>query len=494
MNDKIQIAIYVRESRDDDGENIDTIETQRDLLLDYASRFFKNSECQIYMDDNVSGSLFNRPALTRLKKDVLSGRIDCLLLKDLSRLGRNNAKTLLLLDFLEENGVRILTLDGKYDSRKDNDTVGIETWFNERYVRDISKKIRTTLRYKIERGEYLGNAPYGYKKSSEGKNHLIVDSNTAHIVREIFDLYKKGYGYTSIANILNERNIPSPSAGKWNHVTIGRITSNRVYTGDTVQGISEKISFKSKKTRRLPQEEWVVTENTHTAIIPKAEFEIVQKIKEKRRTNRMPHKNKIHLLRGLIYCGDCASIMYARKHQKKGVSYVCSNYFKNGAAACSSHLVYESQIIKYISTVLEEEFTDQETLKKLNDLIEKDQLLSWDSAEMQIKNLAKQISSKQKQQQIVYMDRLEGRITTEFFEKMNRQIEENITFLQEEKDRLMSKVQNNQNIDPQDLVKKIINCFKKGEIENESLNCIVNKVTIYDKGLEQGIVEIDFKF
>jgi len=128
------IAIYVRESRDDNEENIETIETQRDLLVKYANSNSIGSIYKIYIDDNISGTTFDRPGIRELQNDVIAGHIDILLLKDLSRLGRNNAKTLVFLDYLEENGVRVITSDGRFDSNTDGDLVGIETWFNERYA------------------------------------------------------------------------------------------------------------------------------------------------------------------------------------------------------------------------------------------------------------------------------------------------------------------------------------------------------------------------
>ena len=131
-----RIGIYVRESRDDNEENYETIETQRDLLISYVKNNKLGSIEKIYIDDNVSGSVFERKGIESLKADVIDGKINLLLLKDLSRLGRNNAKTLLFLDFLEEEAVRVITFDGRYDSIKDNDTVGIDTWYNERYIRD----------------------------------------------------------------------------------------------------------------------------------------------------------------------------------------------------------------------------------------------------------------------------------------------------------------------------------------------------------------------
>ena len=145
----------MRESRDDREENYETIETQRDLLIEYVKTNNLGDIKRIYIDDNVSGAGFERDGIEALKEDVLNKSINLLVIKDLSRLGRNNAKTLLFLDFLEENGVRVKTFDGRYDSLKDNETVGIETWYNERYIQDISRKIRASLRFKIEKVSIL---------------------------------------------------------------------------------------------------------------------------------------------------------------------------------------------------------------------------------------------------------------------------------------------------------------------------------------------------
>ncbi len=129
-----KIGVYVRESRDDNQENFETIETQRDLLIDYVQKNSMGKLVKVYVDDNVSGAGFERRGIEELKQDVSAGNIDMVVIKDLSRLGRNNAKTLLFLDYLEENRVRVVTFDGKYDSLRDNETVGIETWYNERYI------------------------------------------------------------------------------------------------------------------------------------------------------------------------------------------------------------------------------------------------------------------------------------------------------------------------------------------------------------------------
>ncbi len=209
-----KVGIYVRESRDDNDENYETIETQRDMLVDFVLKNGLGEVAAVYIDNNVSGTGFEREGLKRLEDDVKNRSINLLLLKDLSRLGRNNAKTLLFLDFLEEYGIRVLTTDGRYDSTKDNDMVGIETWFNERYARDISRKIRANLKFKISKGEYIGHAPYGYKKSASTKNRLVVDAGQAAIVKKIFEMYKRGYGYSYIARYLDVQGYSPPSIKK----------------------------------------------------------------------------------------------------------------------------------------------------------------------------------------------------------------------------------------------------------------------------------------
>jgi site-specific DNA recombinase len=500
-----KVAVYVRESRDDAGENFETIETQKELLLDFAKSSRPDQECSVYIDDNVSGSAFDRPGLELLKKDAAEGRIDTLLLKDLSRLGRNNAKTLMLIDFFEECGVRIITLDGKYDSLKDNDTVGIETWFNERYVRDISKKIRASLRFKISRGEYIGHAPYGYKKSDLQRNKLVVDRQAAEVVKEIFRLYAKGFGYASIAAMLNEKGIPSPGGGRWNHVTVGRITGNRVYVGDTVQGISERISFKSKKARALPQEDWVITENTHEAIIPREVFLEIQKLKEERRKIRMPHKKKLHLLRGMVYCGDCGSMMYARI-KSTGVAYICSNYFRKGRKSCKSHLIYEADILEYVLNELEAKISDRACLERFAQMRKSDDIEpEWVST--RLKKLEKQLSAKFRQQELIYMDRLEGRITVEFFEKQYKLAEERIAVLKDEIEALKRSIsfagKEDEDAVNGKIVGNIMDWLRSGAIDNHILKSFVKKITVMENMNEtgqktnsegRGTVFVEFRF
>lgn len=488
-----RIGIYVRESRDDNEENAETIETQRDLLVDFAQRTRLGQVTCIYMDDNVSGSAFTRPGLDLLKEDVVLGRISLLLLKDLSRLGRNNAKTLLFLDFLEENGVRILTFDGKYDSLKDNDMVGIETWINERYVRDVSRKIRTVLRFKIEKGEYLGHAPFGYIKSKEEKNKLVVDEPAAAVVREIYGLYAQGYGYSYIARILDSRSYPPPSGrngvggrGKsWNAVAVKRILCSRVYAGDTVQGVSEKISFKSRKTRRLPEEQWVVTENTHEAIISREEFEEVQKLRLVRRKYPGLHKGILHMLKGILFCGHCGSTLFARKRKNRPLGYICGNYAKNGTKGCSSHQIREKTVEDILLAELFEMFEDNDLKTGLVNLLEKD-MNKRDRSGSELVRLEQQLLYKRRQQEILYLDRLENKISEQLFLRTNKSLEDKIGQISWEIMKVKRKMPEKMDYDL--LIGKILVDMKKRGLTQEIVKLMVRRITVYAPGdrLQEG--------
>jgi len=501
---KYKVGIYVRESRDDNEENYETIETQRDLLVDYVQREKLGETCRIYVDDNTSGSGFDRKGIELLRDDVVSYRIDMLVLKDLSRLGRNNAKTLLFLDFLEEHGVRVVTFDGRYDSLKDSDTVGIETWFNERYIKDISRKIRANLRFKIERGEYIGSAPYGYNKSSKEKNRLCIDEETAFIVKEIFRLYRSGYGYKRIADMMDSKDYPPPScryaagsaslhAAKWNAVAVKRILCNRVYVGDTVQGVSEKISFKSKKTRRLPESRWIVTKDTHQQIIGREEFEEVQKIRTGKKKFAGANKGRLHKLRGILFCGGCGSAMYARVRKNRPDGYICGSYSRNGKAACTSHYVNEQSVIEIITVEIMNLLKNRDMVARVKNLLQ-EHLPGEDDGGRRMESLMKQLAMKQKQQDCLYMDKLEGKISESLFLRINTDIEKRISFIAREMEKAGKTKTAAVNMD--DVVCNMMADIAENGITGEMISTIVERVTVFDAGdagLEKGTIVIDFK-
>ncbi|HOQ07140.1 MAG TPA: recombinase family protein [Clostridiales bacterium] len=478
-----RVAIYARISRDDNMENYESIENQRDMLLAHVEAKKLGVVAAVYMDDNVSGSAVHRPGLDRMKEDILKGMIDVVLVKDLSRLGRNNAATLQLIDFFEEHGVRVITADGRFDSLVDSDMLGIETWVNERYVRDISRKIRAALRFKIQKGEYLGKAPFGYRKSGIEKNRLVIDESEAHIVRLIYRLYLSGMGYTAISKYLEERGYASPQNMGWNRITVRRILSSRVYIGDTVQGVSEKVSFKSKKTRRLPENRWVITEGTHEALIPREMFDKVQALRRNRNGGRKSHGRVRHVLSGLIYCGGCGSAMYARR-RSGGIAYVCGNYCRNGRAACTSHFIYEREIVRHICGELLALFRLADELEKL-----KETFSGYETDEPGIarNELNARLENLRRRQEMLYSDRLEGRISVQLFDRMNRQLEKHISALEDEMERLER--ENARHSDVDFLVRYITARLEKGELTNEMASAAVSSVVVHDS-----TVTIDLKY
>jgi site-specific DNA recombinase len=477
------IGIYVRISRDDNGENHESIENQRDLLLEYVSSKQLGRVYGIYVDDNVSGSAFEREGLDMLKRDIADGRIDLVLLKDLSRLGRNNAKTLQMIDYLEECGVRLLTADGRYDSLVDNETVGIETWVNERYVRDISRKIRSCLHFKIQKGEYLGRAPFGYRKSGIEKNKLIVDESEANIVKLIYDLYLSGYGYSSISKYLEGKGYSGPKGKGWNRITVRRILCSRVYIGDTVQGVSEKVSFKSKKTRRLPKEKWVITQGTHEAIIAKEKYEEVQRLRNGRNNAKISRNKSRHILNGIMTCGDCGSTMYARK-RRNGTAYICGNYCRNGKAACTSHFVYEDEIVPHICRELAGLFEQD---KEIMELQERMAAQSNSERDAIYSRICARLDSGRRQQELLYLDRLEGRISEQLFERMNQQMEKRLAVLERELESL--ETANTERPDLIALARDAAAVLSGGELTHEMAQAAVSRITVYEEA-----VVVDLKY
>jgi site-specific DNA recombinase len=358
----------------------------------------------------------------------------------------------------------------------DNDTVGIETWVNERYIRDISRKIRSCLRFKIQRGEYLGNAPFGYRKSSTEKNKLVVVEEEADTVRLIFKLYRSGLGYSSIAKALNEKGLKSPKGTGWNRITVRRILCSRVYVGDTVQGVSEKVSFKSKKTRRLPQEEWVITECTHEGIISREEFQETQKIRESRKAQRWNAKGNGACLKRHHMVRGCGSVMYARK-KPGGVAFVCGNYLRNGRNACSSHYVREWPIVESICEEVakifrESDYThEQEMFKGIfagNELYEK-----------RMGDIRRQMEINRRRQEMIYRDRLDGIISRQLFDRMNEECERRIKHLENEAKSLEKNPPVPVNV--RSLADEAASVFLNRKLTPGLARLVVKRITVFDE-------------
>jgi len=367
---------YARISRDEDRENYSSIDSQRLLIYQYASRHGINI-ANIYVDDNISGYTFERPGLKRIREELENPDIQIVIAKDLSRIGRHNALTLLFIEEVKKAGKRLILPDesiGGFDSfRDDDDIIGIKTWYNERYIKDISRKIRSSLKSRQENGTLIIRPYFGYKVAEKQKK-LVVEEETASVVREIFRLYLEGNGYRKIAEHLNEKKYMTPSmkiseeygsegkvfknrvSNSWRSVHIGRILKNDVYTGTLRLGKTRRPEIKSKAVK-VPLEEQYVFENAHEAIIAKEDFRLVQNIISRRGsikfrgTGSISTKNK-NLFSGILFCGDCGEYMVAFNPMGKKKSYVCGAYHRRGKKYCSRHRIEEKELINHIKNNL----------------------------------------------------------------------------------------------------------------------------------------------
>ena len=283
-------ALYMRLSKEDGGGESAGIESQRLLLRSFAEArgFFVVGE---YIDDGYSGTNYRRPAFERMKEDIECGKINTVITKDASRLGRNYiASGELTEEYFPLHNVRFIAINDGYDSEsEENDILPFRHVLNEMYARDISRKIRSALYAKISEGQYIGSfAPYGYKKSEENRNRLVIDDEAAEVVREIFRLSSEGVSTRIIAEKLNKRNIPVPldyrnmkrgekGRGRlWTGSGVAKILRNQVYIGHTEQRKSVKKSFRSSEVLPRRRGDWIVVKNTHTPLVSKELFNAVQ--------------------------------------------------------------------------------------------------------------------------------------------------------------------------------------------------------------------------
>ena len=365
MNQSNQIrktALYCRLSQDDGIEgDSNSIQNQKSILRKFAEDHHFPSPC-FYVDDGFSGGNFQRPAFQQMISDMENGEIGIIVTKDLSRLGRNQLHTGL---YIEERfpmfGVRYIAINDNVDtdSSESNDLMPFKNLFNEWFIRDTSRKIRAVLKAKAERGERLGTrAPYGYRKDP-GTKKLVVDEETAAIVRRIFAMCAAGSGPSQIARILKKEQILTPTMYaytrfgithtcldtahpyNWSDSAIANLLENEIYLGNTVNMKHSSRSYKDKRRVEHPREECLVFENTHPALITREVWDMVQRVrKNKRRLTKMEEQNKYS---GLVFCADCGSNMVLHRAHTMSASYnhfTCRTYKKDGEA-CTGHYIRE---------------------------------------------------------------------------------------------------------------------------------------------------------
>ena len=361
---------YLRLSRDDgDKAESDSIQNQRELINDFLKKHPEIKKVQEYVDDGYSGTNFDRPNFKRMMAEIEKGHIDCVIVKDLSRLGRNYIEMGKYLErIFPMYGVRVIAINDNYDtanesSDADQIVIPFKNLINDAYCRDISMKIRSQLDVKRKNGQFIGSfATYGYMKDPKNKNHLIIDEYAANVVRMIFNMKLEGYSAGTIADHLNESKVLTPMEYKrfcglnfnggfqistdpvWHPNTVTRILKNEVYLGIAVQGKNRKINYKVKESRPIDESKWIRVPGSHDPIIPKEIFDTVQNML-RLDTRTSPKKDQVDVLSGLVRCGDCGQNMIRRCSTKKEKTYYyyhCSTH-KNGEG-CSSHLISSDKL------------------------------------------------------------------------------------------------------------------------------------------------------
>ena len=365
QNEKKITALYCRLSQEDENKgDSDSIINQKSILTKYAKdNGFENIE--VFVDDGYSGVSFNRPDFQRLLELMEKGRVSTLITKDLSRLGRNYIEVGNYTEILFPRwNVRYIAVNDNYDSlySESNEYAPLKNLFNEWFAHDTSKKIRAAIKAKAERGERVGTViPYGYARDPEIKGHLLINPETASVVKMIFSLCSEGKGPRVIANALQKKKIPKPTMYRfmtegiygavtdtedmygWNDRTVAGILDNEIYLGHTVNCRTTVVSYKDKRVIDRPESEQYRFEHTHEAIVDQTTWDIVRQVRQgKRRRNSMGEVNKYS---GLLYCADCGSKLYfvrGRTMKPDAFNFICSRYRKHmGEKQCTPHSIRE---------------------------------------------------------------------------------------------------------------------------------------------------------
>lgn len=514
---------YLRLSKEDDlkKDESSSIANQRMINTSFAN-YAHLEIVKEYVDDGFSGGNFERPAFKQMLEDIEQGKINCVITKDLSRLGREIYQTgLFIEDFFNQKGVRYIAVNDGYDSLNGDNMLAIRLGVNDLYLRDISKKVKTSFKALQKEGKYLGSiACYGYLKDPSDHHHLIVDPEAACIVKRIYTLALEGNSPYMIAKILTNNNIPIPivykqetramnvtdnnGLGIWKPQTIRRILTNEMYIGNMVQNTFNKIRYNSKKKRQTVKTDWIIVKNTHEAII---DYEVFKKVQEilKKSQKQTAKKTSKYLFTGLLKCHECGhNISILEKTNKKNKSHYtqCNLYSKKGKyGKCSIHRInynyLEEDLISLIGDSLNKSLKKlnyQKLTNKINNIYNQD----LNKLQTSIASLTKSIVKSKQAIEQLYMDKVNNKIPVEIFESLLAKYSFNITKnLNLKKDFENQKKLLNQNI-PQidynkstDLIKHIIT----NPQTNRAFICsLIDKIEIIDNKNEEIKIKVYFNY
>lgn len=440
MYEKYKVAGYLRLSQEDgDKEVSDSIVSQKNIIekkiQELGEQFFL---VDYYIDDGYTGLNTNRPSFQRMIQDIENGNVNCIITKDLSRLSRNSfeANYYIELYFLERNIRYISVLDNVDTGIKNsnNDMIQFKTLINDWYSKDISRKVKSSIWARKEKGMYMGSiAPYGYKKSKEDKHKLVISKQEARIIKRVYEEYSKGISIAQIINGLEVDSIPSPNNSsnngeiryKWREETIRRMLSNKVYLGHTEYGKKINLSYKSKKRRYIPPEEWKIVYNTHEAIITEELFDKVQS--QRNRNKTIKRKKHQWVLNGFVKCKECGAKMSLKVEYKrdnpevlKSKKIYCLNGLKRyrGKECIKGSKGLDENILNILVCKNLKEMIGTLNREKIKDLIMKqdnDNKINRDNDNKEL--LKKEVLKIENEIKILYLDYKEDLLDEEDYKK-----------------------------------------------------------------------------
>ena len=522
-------ALYCRLSVDDGNiSGSVSIETQKILLEQYCQAH-SITEYEFYCDDGYSGTNFNRPAFQRMLTDIHADKINTVIVKDLSRFGRNYVEVGLQVEHFKEQNVRFIAADDHYDSTINEDDLmfPMRNVMNEMYARDVSKKTKAAKKAKAKAGQFMGSKPpFGYKLDPNDRHHLVIDEPAAEVVRRIFRLTAEGIGYNKIAKIFRAEKVLNPIAYfnqhnpdyfksdywrkefDWHVTSVRVILNNEVYLGRLVYGKQRAKSMKSKQVVKCPREDWIVVEHCHEPIISQELWDTAHKIMNAK--HRPAKTGEVQMFAGLLYCADCGhSLTYSQKKRKDGTyhgAYSCWMYKTHGKEYCASHYirydtVYDLVLIDLRSVL----WNYRRNKKQFKAFLERK--FQTDSAK-EAKKLQAEYEKKQSRFEEIdhilcklYEDSVLGRIPESRYEAMSAQYESEQREIKEALPDLRQRIE--QRKTESYATDKFVNLIKKytviDRLDAAILNELIDKIVVHHKEVaEDGRVfqqvEIYYRF
>lgn len=490
-------AIYIRLSREDgDKEESNSITNQRSMLSKYIEEHEDITLFDDYCDDGFTGTNFERPSFKRMIEDIENNLVNCVIVKDLSRFGRDYINTGYYIEkYFVEHNIRFISINDNVDSSRFSYDMllPIRNIFNQQYALDISQKVQSSFKIKQKEGQFVGAFPsYGYKRSSSDKHKLIIDDYAAGIIRRIFNIYANGVGKIRIANILNEENILCPSEYKkqcglnyknsnkmnttnyWTFSTIDKILKNQMYIGDMVQGKTKRRM--KGKAHYLSQENWIIVKDTHPAIIDNDLWNRVQKTL-KRDTRYIDFNQNVSIFAGYLKCGDCGRAL-SKNINVGQIHYVCSTYKSYGKGKCSSHRVNHKEIEKIILSDLNSIVSSIEDLKSMADKQKKKQLIDKSSVENAIADYENKIVRIQNNKRASYADYRDEVIAKNEYVEYKNDCESKINLLRNKMDNLLQTTKEDKFYSP--WVEKLLGMKKIEFLDKQILDEMIDVIYVYE--------------